>query len=499
MNQVIRVRYAPSPTGYPHIGNIRTALFNWLFARHYEGRFIVRIEDTDQSRLVPGATEAILEALRWLGLDWDEGPEVGGDYGPYFQSQRLEFYRGVAKRLVEQGDAYYCFCSPQRLEQMRAAQLASGRPPGYDRRCLELTSSQKEAYLREGIKPVIRMKVPLEGETAFYDEIRGKIIFNNSTLDDFILLKSDGYPTYHLASVVDDNLMAISHVLRAEEWLSSTPKHILIYKALNITPPQFAHLPIILGPDRAKLSKRHGAVSVLEYREQGYLPEALINFLALLGWSLDDKSELFTVEELVKYFQLERVSKTPAVFNADKLTWMNGVYLRRLDTDDLAQRAIPFLERSLPPEVKQPLDIAYVRAVIPLVQERAKTLAEIPMLVDFFFLERLDYDPHMLTGNMDRSQAIKALAESLEELHHMEVFTASALEQLLRPLASKLGLKTGQFFGILRVALTGRTAAPPLFDTMTILGKERCIKRLHDALTRINALPADPGDNKKDP
>lgn len=484
MNKPVRVRYAPSPTGYPHIGNTRTALFNWLFARHHGGCFIVRIEDTDQSRIVPGATEAILESLRWLGLDWDEGPQAGGSYGPYLQSQRLNLYQEVATRLVKQGDAYYCYCSPERLQEMRSAQIASKRPPGYDRHCRELTRGQRQVYERQGIRPVIRMKVPYDGETTFQDLIRGAMSFQNGTLDDFVLLKSDGYPTYHLASVVDDNLMAISHVLRAEEWLSSTPKHVLIYQALGLAPPQFAHLPVILGPDRAKLSKRHGAMPTLAYREQGYLPEALINFMALLGWSLDDKTEILSREELVKYFQLERVSKTPAIFNAEKLRWMNGVYLRRLTLDELTQRALPFLEHLLPQEVSRPLDIGYVRAIMPLIQERAKTLAEVPSLVGFFFLDKLEYDPEMLWGDaMSREEAIKALGEATSALQNAAAFTPLALENILRPLSAKLGLETGQFFALLRLVLTGKKASPPLFDLMAVLGKERCLKRLQYALS----------------
>jgi glutamyl-tRNA synthetase len=320
----VRVRYAPSPTGYPHVGNIRTALFNWLFARHYGGSFIVRVEDTDVVRKVEGAVENILDSLRWMGIDWDEGPEVGGNYGPYFQSQRLAFYHPVAQQLVEGGYAYPCYCSSQRLEEMRAEQVRRKQPPGYDRRCRNLTQKECAQFEEQGITPVIRFKTPIGGQTKFWDLIRRGVVFKNNTLDDFVLLKSDGYPTYHLANVVDDHVMQISHVLRADEWLSSTPRHVLLYQALGYEPPQFAHLPMILGADRSKLSKRHGSVSILEYRERGYLPEAMANFLALLGWSLDDKTELFSKEELIRHFSLERLSKTAAIFNIDKLYWMNA-------------------------------------------------------------------------------------------------------------------------------------------------------------------------------
>ena len=328
MTKPIRTRFAPSPTGFPHVGNIRTALFAWLFARHNGGRFIVRIEDTDAARRVEGAVEAIQDSLKWLGLEWDEGPGVGGDFGPYFQSQRLGLYRQAAERLVAKGDAYYCYCSPQRLAGMRAEQVKRKQPPGYDRLCRCLSGEERAKREAEGITPVIRFRVPLDGFTQFQDLIWGEVKFEHSVLDDMVLLKSDGYPTYHLANVVDDHLMEISHVLRAEEWISSTPRHILLYQALGCEPPQFAHLPMLLGRDRAKLSKRHGTVSVAEYREQGYLPEAMLNFLALLGWSLDDRTESLSRKELIDNFSLERVSRTAAIFNPDKMEWMNGVYIR---------------------------------------------------------------------------------------------------------------------------------------------------------------------------
>jgi len=490
MPEPIRVRYAPSPTGFPHVGNIRTALFNWLFARHSSGRFIVRIEDTDVARRVEGAVEAILASLRWLGLDWDEGPEVGGNYGPYFQSQRLDKYKAVAEQLVAQGNAYYCYCSPERLEAMRAEQVRRKQPPGYDRHCRNLSDTERKQKQAEGITPVVRFKTPLEGQTRFHDLIWGDVVFDNSTLDDFVLLKSDGYPTYHLANIVDDHLMAISHILRAEEWLASTPRHCLLYDALGYARPNFAHLPMILGPDRSKLSKRHGAVSITEYREQGYLPEAMVNFLALLGWSLDDKTEIILRDQLVQNFSLERISKTAAIFNIEKLNWMNGVYIRSLTPDDFAQRALPFLEKGLPPEVKRPLPSDYVRRMTPLIRERAKTLAEVPQLADFFFIE-MEYDYSLLISKgMTREVTIKALEASELRLSQLDSFDEQSLEALLRPLAEELGLKTGQLFGSLRVAVTGKTATPPLFQTMAVLGRERCLNRIEVALDRLRQLPA---------
>ncbi len=490
MEKETRVRFAPSPTGFPHVGNMRTALFNWLFARHCGGKFVVRIEDTDQTRLVKGAVEAILDGLGWLGLDWDEGPGVGGPYGPYFQSQRLELYQEIADRLVRQGDAYYCYCSPERLAAMRAEQERLKLPPGYDRHCRNLDPEEEARYIAQGITPVVRMKVPTDGETTFHDLIRGNVTFKNATLDDFVLLKSDHYPTYHLANVVDDWSMKISHVLRAEEWLSSTPRHLLIYKALGFEPPEFAHLPMILGPDRSKLSKRHGAVSIIEYKEKGYLPQAMFNFLALLGWSVDDKTEVIPREDIINSFSLERVSKTAAIFNIEKLNWMNGVYVRQLSLDEFTKVALPFLEKGLSPQVGRPLDMSYVRRVLPLVQERAKLLSDIPELASFFFVDDLDYDVGLLLSgkNITLSQALKILEVSYRQLVELDDFSEESLEKVLRPLALALGLKTGDLFGLLRVAITGRTATPPLFKTMSVLGKDRCLKRIQRAIGNLESM-----------
>jgi len=475
----VRVRFAPSPTGFPHVGNIRTALFNWLFARHHGGTFILRIEDTDVERMVPGAQEAVLEGLRWLGLDWDEGPEVGGPHAPYIQSQRRQIYRDLARRLVDQGNAYYCSCTPQRLEAMRREQTSKKLPPGYDRHCRELGLGPQEGA-------VVRFRTPPSGETRFNDLLRGEVAFQNQTLDDFVLLKSDGYPTYHLANVADDHLMEITHILRADEWLSSTPRHLLLYQALGQTPPLYAHLPMILGPDRAKLSKRHGATSIGEFRDQGYLPEAMLNFLALLGWSLNETAELFSREELVKDFSLERVGLNPAIFNREKLDWMNGVYIRKLSAADFARRILPFLEKGLPPSVPRPLPLEYLDRLAPLVQERARTLAESVSLADFFLLPQLEYDPALLTGKLTPEKARHALETTQESLEKLPDFSVEGLEKQLRPLAEKLELGTGPYFGLIRVAVTGRTAAPPLFQTMAILGKDPCLERLRQALHRLS-------------
>jgi glutamyl-tRNA synthetase len=473
MSGEVRVRFAPSPTGYPHLGNVRTALFNWLFARHSKGVFILRIEDTDQARKVEGATEIIMESLKWLGMDWDEGP--------YFQSQRLDMYREYAEKLVGEGKAYHCYCSSERLDAMRQEQMARKLPPGYDRHCRELSAAQAAEMKNSGTTPVVRFKSPLEGRTAVSDLIRGEVVFDNSTLDDFVLLKSDGYPTYHLANIVDDHYMQITHVMRAEEWLSSTPRHKLLYEAFGWQPPLFAHLPMILGPDKSKLSKRHGATAINEYRNQGYLPEAMINFLSLLGWSLDDKTEIMAVDDIIRDFSIERVSKTAAVFNITKLEWMNGMYIRSLSADEFAERSLPFLEQGLSEDVSRPLDAAYVRQIAPLVQERAKTLAEVTSLVDFFFTDRLEYELALLQGKLEKDQAATIVQRSLAALEKLESWKTAEMEAAIRPLAEELGLKAGPFFGVLRVAVTGRTASPPLFETMEVLGRERCLARLKAA------------------
>jgi glutamyl-tRNA synthetase len=489
MDKPVRVRYAPSPTGFPHVGNIRTALFNWLWARHTGGKFIIRIEDTDVARTVAGSLESILDSLKWLGLDWDEGPEVGGEHGPYFQSQRLPVYREVAERLIKEDKAYYCYCSPERLTAMREEQQRQKLPPGYDRHCRCFTDAERSQYEARGIKPVVRFKTPLEGQTRFHDLLRGEVVFDNSTIDDFVMLKSDGYPTYQMANVIDDHLMEISHVLRGEEWLSSTPRHVMLYNALDYQPPVFAHMPLILGPDRSKLSKRHGAATLTEYREQGYLPETMLNFLALLGWSLDEKTELFTREELIKNFSLERISRTAAIFNKEKLDWMNGVYIRGLSIEDFTRRVIPFLERDLPPEIDRPLDEEYVKRIAPLIKERARTLVEVTELTLFFWEKELDYEPaNLLIKGADLELTRNAYLKT-REIIEQTPFDCASLEKEFRALAEQLKLKPGQLFSSLRMAVTGRTVSPPLFETMEVLGIERVQERISKALNLVARMP----------
>ncbi|MSQ22605.1 MAG: glutamate--tRNA ligase [Dehalococcoidia bacterium] len=492
MTTIVRVRYAPSPTGEPHVGNIRTALFNWLYARHTGGEFILRIEDTDQQRIVEGALEAIYDSLEWLGLDWDEGPRVGGPYGSYIQSERKAtgIYKEQADQLVRKGHAYYCYCTQEELEQMRKEQQRRKEPPRYDRRCRTLTDADHGA--RKGKPKVVRFKTPEEGDPiTVHDIIRGDVAFDPATLDDFVLMKSDGFPTYHLASVMDDHAMQISHVLRAEEWLPSTPRHLLLYQALAWDPPLFGHMPMILGPDRSKLSKRHGATSTLEYRDGGFLPNAMFNFLTLLGWSLDDKTEIISREDLVRHFSLERVGKSPAIFDHTKLEWMNGVYLRQLPQDMLADKLAAALDSYIQNHqgsAQVPRSPGYLSTVVPLVQERLKTLnpQEVWDLCSFFVVELPEYDEGVTPKGLSPEVTRTALQATLAALQPLALFDAPTLEAALRPLAERLHLKPGELFGAIRLAITGRTAAPPLFDTVAVVGRVRVMARLAHAIAKLS-------------
>ena len=484
----IRVRYAPSPTGQPHLGNVRTALFNWLFARRYGGKFVVRIEDTDQKRGDDGVVEEILESLRWLELDWDEGPDADGPYGPYVQSQRLEIYHEATKRLISQGNAYRCYCSPDRLDAVRKANRANNVPnSGYDGLCRNLTDAELRSH-QEGRTPhVVRFMMPPEGGTELSDLIRGDVSWDNSLLDDFVILKSDGFPTYHLANVLDDHLMEISHVLRAEEWLPSTPKHLRLYGALGYEPPLFGHLPMIMGPDRSKLSKRHGATALLEYRDAGYLPEAVLNFMVLLGWSLDDKTDVISRDELTQVFSLDQVGKSGAIFDQERLLWMNGVYIRGLQPEELARRAYSFMRQEMPEASPTPAEEDLAR-VMPLLQERLKTLRDTPEMASYFFADELEYDPSSLVPKgMESDATSSALGRSHATLSTLTDFDATTLEEAMRSLTGELGLSARQLFGALRVAVTGRTASPPLFETMEVLGRERCLSRIQQAVKLLES------------
>ncbi|MGD2145900.1 MAG: glutamate--tRNA ligase [Anaerolineae bacterium] len=499
-DSVRRVRFAPSPTGEPHIGNIRTVVFNWLFARQGNGAFVLRIEDTDRERYRPKTVRLIMDGLRWLGLDWDEGPGLaalersgvadadeyatGGAYGPYIQSERVEMYREAAEELVARGWAYRCNCSPKRLVSVRERQRAAGEHVMYDRHCRDEPSS-----VAAGEPHVIRLKVPLDGETVVHDAIFGDLTFDNRLIDDQILLKSDGFPTYHLAVVVDDHSMEITHVIRGDDWISSTPKRVLIYQALDWAPPTYCHVPLVNGPDGQKLSKRHGATSISEFRDRGYLPEALLNYLALLGWSPGEgeEQEIFSREELLERFDLLRVSKSPATFSYDKLDWMNGVYIRSLSTEALVELLIPFWQRAgLVPSPCPDEVAAKLRVMAPLVQERLRRLEEV---VDWtaFMLQDIDTpETEMLVPkNMTAGQSAAMLRATRDLLADTEPFEAAAMEQPLRSLTSELGVSVGQLLGTLRWATTNQKATPPLFGTLEAIGREPVLRRLDAAIERL--------------
>lgn len=486
MSDRIRVRYAPSPTGDPHVGNIRNAIFTWLFARHHGGAFILRVEDTDQSRLVEGSIERQFDALRWLGLNWDEGPEVGGDYGPYFQSQRLESYQQISERLIASGHAYRCFCSTERLSDIRSEQQRRKQNAGYDRHCRNLSEGERLELEDSGIAPVVRFKMPLDGVTKVVDVVRGEVEFENQLVDDFVMLKSDGFPTYHLANVVDDHNMEISHVIRSEEWLPSYPRHALIYDALDWEPPKFVHTPMVLAPDKSKLSKRHGATSVLEYREMGYVPEAMVNFLALLGWSLDDKTEIISTEDLIRHFSLERIRASGAIFNIEKLNWMNGAYLRAMSVEDVADALLAYWSEYPPEQLKELPDKEYTTRIVPLIQERLKTLRDAAPLIPFFFSDGVEYEASkLIQKDMDAEGTKQGLQVAFDGLSALASFDSDSIEGVLRPMAKELNVKAGQLFGSLRIATTGLDVAPPLFGAMEILGRERTLADISKAIEAL--------------
>lgn len=490
----VRVRYAPSPTGAPHIGNLRTAIYDWVLARQTGGQFILRIEDTDQERLVPGAIDAIYNSLRYLGLNWDEGPDVGGPHSPYIQSERLPVYHAATKRLLESGLAYECDCSPERLTMLRERQKAQGLPPGYDNRCRSRPPEELKESRERGVPIVVRLKSPVHGEVTFRDAVRGDITFDSSKIQDFVIMKSDGFPTYHLAHVVDDHEMRITHVLRGDEWISTAPLHVLINRALGYKVPVYVHLPLLFGKDKTKLSKRHGAASALEYRDMGYLPDAVFNFLALLGWSPGEDIEVMSRAEIVRRFSLDRLNDSPAVFDSEKLEWMNGVYIRQMPIDALADAVLPWLEKAVTPpwdRVPRPIDRARVRSLIPMVQERMKRLAEAPDLLSIFFEDEVSPARDAI---IQKGMDARATAHVLKEAHALasstQPFEPEPLEHAYRALAEKLGVKPGQLFGAIRVAITARSVAPPLFHTMSGLGRDRVITRLAMAITTLEGSGA---------
>jgi glutamyl-tRNA synthetase len=493
----VRTRFAPSPTGYLHIGGVRTVLFNWLFTKHYGGQFILRIEDTDEQRYVEGAADDIITSLRWFGIDWDEGPDIGGPHAPYVQSLRAAegIYQQYVDQLIAKGHAYKSFVTPEELEQMRAAAQARGlksfRYRGPER---DWTPEEVAEVEASGQPYTVRLKVPTSGTTAFHDLIRGgdEISVNNADLYDIVLLKSTGMPVYHLAHLVDDHLMQITHVIRGEEWVPSTPYHILLYRAFGWEPPVFAHVPNILRQDGlGKLSKRKDDVATNRFWERGFLPEAMFNYLALQGWSYDDHTELMTRAEIVERFTIDRVQSSPARWNPDKLNNMNGLYIRQLSDEELIERLLPFLVRDgLIPAEPDEATRAYVAQLVPLIKERLVELSEVSELLRFFFEDVSYPEPEkLIPKKLDASGTLRVLHAVHERLSQLApaAWDEATLENTLRPLTEELGLKTGQVFGAIRVASTGRTVAPPLFETLAALGRERSLHRIADAARALEA------------
>ncbi|MCL0099270.1 glutamate--tRNA ligase [Dehalococcoidia bacterium] len=488
MTKRVRTRFAPSPTGDPHLGSMRTAIFGWLFARSNGGSFIFRIEDTDRSRTVEEASQKIITALNWLGLDWDEGPTVGGDYEPYYQSQRLDHYDKAIKALLETNAAYRCYCTADRLDGLRERQQDRKESTHYDRRCRVMTDAERNLQEARGTPNVVRFAMPFSGKTTIHDLIRGEVSFENNLIDDFIILKSDGFPTYHLAATVDDHVMEISHVMRGEEWLPSAPGHIQIYKAMGWTPPLFAHLPVILAPDRSKLSKRSGAASALDYQDQGYVPDAMVNFLALLGWSLDDKTEIISRTDLIKHFSIERIAKSSAVFNIDKLNWLNGEYLRSMSAANLTDLLLDYWDKHPTPGIPDSPDKGYLLQIVPIIRDRLKTLADAAPLIPFFFTDVVEYETiELVQKKMDMGGTRTLLTASLESLQALDIFDAVSLDKALRSLASTHNVTVGQLLGSLRVALTGLRVSPPLFETMEILGRNRTLTSIKSAVELLSS------------
>lgn len=466
------VRFAPSPTGYLHIGGLRTALFNWLWARKNNGKFILRIEDTDRERYVEGAVENIQAALGWYGIDVDEGP--------IFQSERLDIYKQHVQQLLDNNHAYYCFCSSDRLNEVRKVQKANKQATKYDGLCRSLSKEEVEEKINNGESYVIRLKVPQEGETEFEDMIYGKIKVENKNIDDQVLMKSDGFPTYHLANVVDDYKMDITHVIRAEEWLPSTPKHIILYKAFDWPTPIFAHLPMVLGMDRSKLSKRHGAVASLDYKNKGYLPEAVLNFISLLGWNPKTEKELFTISELIKEFDLSKVNKSSAIFNVEKLDWLNGYYIRQMNLDELMEMSKDFL-------VNIPINEKTKKA-INLGRERVKNIHELKDAIKFFFVEELEYDSSILVSKKDTlSDTEKSLRLSLEVLNNISErdYVTEKLKVQFESMIQKHELNNRVVLWPLRIAVTGLEKSPGVFEVIEVLGKNDTVKRVGIALKRL--------------
>lgn len=479
----VRTRFAPSPTGDLHVGNIRTALFGWAYARHTGGKLIFRIEDTDRERVTDEYIGRAIDTLKWLGLNWDEGPEVGGPFGPYLQSQRLDIYKHWAETFLKNGDAYNCYCTTEELESRREAQREKNQAPGYDGKCREISSQDLDRYKGEGRKPVIRMRMP-EGETRFVDLIRGEVVFEHKYVPDFVLMRADGSPLYTLAVAVDDVLMKITHVLRGEDLLSSTPRQIRVYQAMGLTEaefPEFAHLPFVMGTDNTKLSKRNGEVSIAWYREEGFLPEAICNYLALLGWSPGDDRENISMRELVELFTVERVNSSPARFDMKKLEAINGDKIRALSPESFLERALPFLLRENVITGSQQ-EVEQVAKALPIIQERIVKLREVIPMLGFLFKDSIEFDLEN-KEKISEPDSQKVLQSALKSLAAINTWNRDEIETALRhSLLDELGLKPRLAFGPVRIAVTGSHISPPLFESMELLGRDSSLQRLREAI-----------------
>ncbi len=484
----VRVRYAPSPTGLQHIGGVRTALFNYFFAKANGGDFILRVEDTDRKRYSEESLQDLYDTMEWLGIDYDEGPIKGGECGPYIQSERTELYREYAQKLVDSEKAYYCYCTEERLNELREHQQANKLDPGYDRKCQTISEEEIATLKSQGVKPVLRLKVPVDGKTSFEDIVMGKITRKNrDVMVDPVLMKADNFPTYHLANVIDDHFMEISHILRAQEWIPSAPVHIMLYEAFGWTPPQFAHLPMVIGKDGKKLSKRHGSTSLIQFREGGYIPEGLINYVTLVGWSFDDKREFFTKEEFKELFDLKKINKSAGTFDYKKLDWFNGQYLRKLSDDKLEELLIPILESE--GVVSNPITSDQKNiflGAMPIFRGRLTLTTDIVDCVNFLYNDIKEYDMDILVPKkMEKEDVIRVLEATIPLLNDFNNHSVEENETLFKELTKTLEVKVGQLFMPLRVAVTGTKASPPLFDSIKLLGNEKSIERVKSA---INAL-----------
>lgn len=493
---MVNTRFAPSPTGFLHVGGLRTALFSYLLAKSQGGKFLVRIEDTDQGRFVEGAIENMLQALAWAGIGPDEGVTIdkngkvkqSGEHGPYIQSQRLGLYKNYVQELLEKGNAYYCFCTKDRLDELRKMQELNKQVTGYDGFCRELDFSESKKRVENGEASVVRMKMPREGVTQCKDLIRGTVEFQNALVDDQVILKSDGFPTYHLAVVVDDHHMEITHVIRGEEWLSSTPKHIVLYKLFGWEPPQFAHLPLLVNAQRQKLSKRHGDVAVEDFREKGYLAEAMVNFVAFLGWNPGDEREMFTLEQLVHEFRLDRASKSAAVFNEEKLMWYNKEYMKAMPLAELTKRALPFFLNAGIFQSAQEVDMTTLEKIVAIERERANTLKEIPAEVGFFFAKEISYESEILIWKKDTREGSKekltqllGVVQSISE----ENWNKDFLEQTVQTWIKENNYGVGDVLWPMRVALSGQKNSPGPFEIADVLGKQKSLKRIQTAIDQL--------------